>query len=108
MLRCARQLWRIRHLLVLPLLLFAPVLEVLDGDVEDTQLGATPTVVAAAKHNPLVDAPSDLAPPEFRQPRLRTPTPPPPAWRPSIPCPVRCWPAVRAAVRAGDTDADPA
>ena len=105
-----RRVWRIRHLLVVPFLLFAPVLEVLDGDVEDVPLGAAPTAAASsAKHVRLATVPGDLVPPVWERPLPHTPLLPPPPWQPPTASPARFRPARRAsAVRAADAATDPA
>ncbi len=104
--RSMRRNWRICRLLFVPFFLFAPALEVLDGDAEDVQLGAPETVVASSeKHVLLETAPGDATPPVLTRPPSHTPPPPFPTWRPPRTPPVRSRPARRD--RADPADAAP-
>ncbi len=101
----ARQVWRIRRLLLVLCLLLAPALDALDGDVEDVQFMAAETGVASPeKHVPLAGVPNDPVPHVMRRPLLCTPGMTPPTWRPPITHPVRC--RLSPCVKAGATDAD--
>jgi hypothetical protein len=104
-----RHYWRIRRLLVVLCLLFAPPLDALDGDAEDVQLVAAGTEVASPeKRVPLADVPGGPVPPLLERPLVRPPTLTPPTRRPPITYLVRCRPSLRAWAGAGDADADPA
>jgi hypothetical protein len=96
-------------LVVIPFLLVAPALEAIDGDVEDVQLGAPPTLEASQdEHGLLADTPGDPAPAALPERRPRTPTRPSPSWRPPVAYPVHCRPVMRASTDTRDATADPA
>jgi hypothetical protein len=105
----ARPCGRIRRLLLVACLLFAPPLDALDGGAGDGQLGVAPTTVASPeKRLPLARVPGDPPPCVLGRPLERPLVLTPPTRRSPITPPTRSRPSLRVRASAGAPDADPA